>query len=131
MSTPSMPVSGTPPDGAVAYKDDKFPPWSTRDGEIALALNAFGSAIEGRSAVYVSTPITTGHRFAEWRRGPHALEPGHPNYVHAHGKHVIEPNRSAVRPLISALRNESHRIVIDPTAFVDVPGWTQDDYRVF
>lgn len=103
------------------------------EGELRCwMLAAIGCALEPRSAVYLSTPITTGRRFVEWRRGTGAdLTPGSPAYLRRRGEEVIEPNRSDIAPLVRWLRTRFQDPVIDPTALEAVPGWEQFDYHRF
>lgn len=95
-------------------------------------LAAMGCALQPRSAVYVSTPITTGPRFVAWRRGPGAgLSVDDGEYRRGRHEAVIEPNRADVAPLVTSLRARLDDPVIDPTALEDVPGWEQFDYHWF
>lgn len=100
------------------------------DDELLLAV--LGCVVEDRCAVYVSTPITTGPRFIEWRRNAGAdLEKGTTGYEQEHLTNVIEPNRQYVQPLVESLRGKFDAPVIDPTGLEDVPGWEQYDYHGF
>lgn len=103
------------------------------EGELRCwMLAAIGCALEPRSAVYLSTPITTGRRFVEWRRGTGAeLSPGSSAYLRRRAEEVIEPNRSDIAPLVRWLRTRFQDPVIDPTALEAVPGWEQFDYHRF
>lgn len=103
------------------------------DGELrGLMLAAMGCALEPRSAIYVSTPITSGSRFVAWRRGAGAaLVADDVEYVRGRHDSVIEPNRADVAPLVESLRARVDDPVIDPTALEDVPGWEQFDYHSF
>lgn len=103
------------------------------DGELrGWMLAAMGCALEPRSAIYVSTPITSGSRFVAWRRGPGAaLAADGTEYLRDRHESVIEPNRADVAPLVEALRARVDDPVIDPTALEDVPGWEQFDYHRF
>lgn len=95
-------------------------------------LAALGCALEPRSAVYLSTPITTGLRFVAWRRGPGAdLAVETPEYRRRCADEVIAPNRNEIAPLVEFLRDRFDDPVIDPTALEDVPGWEQLDYHRF
>ena len=107
-----------------------FPPQSVHAREIAFMLEILASVIEGRTAVYVSTPITTGKRFLKWyvqkkidERVP--LTEQKDMFL----REVVEYNRQRARVVVRRLRHGSSKIVIDPTSIVDFPGWTQDDYR--
>jgi hypothetical protein len=44
---------------------------------------------------------------------------------------VVQWNRARVKPIVRAVRERGHRVVIDPTTVHDVPGWRQDDYHAF
>jgi hypothetical protein len=109
-----------------------FPPHADDQAGIAIALNAFGSAVPGRTAHYVSAPISTGQRFVRWLKDEGArLERGSTAYTVQHLRRVVEPNLQAAGPVVRSLRRTTGQITIDPTAFGDVAGWTQGDYRVF
>jgi hypothetical protein len=89
------------------------------------------SVIEGRTATYVSVPITTGPLFLRWFKERGAkLDPASHEYREEHYRSVILPNLEHARNRILELRRESSKIVIDPTAF-EPPEWTQDEYRYF
>jgi len=107
-----------------------FPPVSSRTVEIDQLVGLFASVCDGRTAIYVSTPLTTGKRLSEWSthsgRGP-----AHPEYDQGLRVHVVEPNRADARLFVADRRRATGRIVIDPGALDDVPGWTQNDYRAF
>jgi hypothetical protein len=94
-----------------------------------MLLEAISSIVEGRSAVYVSSPLTTGSRAFEWHRrrsSSNGREQGPTFEVD-----VIEPNRDDAARFARALRAKTTKVVIDPTAMGDLDGWTQADYRVF
>jgi hypothetical protein len=88
-------------------------------------LETFATVVDGRDAVYVSSPLTTGRRALEWHTSNRESSP------EAFRVSVIEPNRRAAARFASKLRKSTHRVVVDPTALPDLPGWTQDDYRDF
>jgi len=89
------------------------------------------SVIGGRTATYVSVPITTGPRYLRWFKERGAkLDPTSHEYREEHYISVIQPNWEATRNRISELRHKTHNIVIDPTAF-QPSEWTQDEYRYF
>jgi hypothetical protein len=97
-----------------------------------LVFEVLDGIVEDRGAVYVSTPITTGRRFVEWRRGPGAaLAPSEHQYRHEHDRHVVRRNREHVKPIVRVLRAHNWGVVIDPTTVHDVPGWRQRDYHAF
>lgn len=93
-----------------------------------MMLEAFASVTEAKSAVYVSSPLTTGARAFEWHRrngGQAFVKPD------AFDPDVVEPNREEAAAFTRSLRRKTNRVVIDPTAMADIPGWTQSDYRYF
>ena len=82
------------------------------------------------SAVYVSTPITTGPHFADWF--PIQRDRGTPDYQRRLREDIIGPNLLRAQPLVAACRDRwPSRPVIDPTGLGEVPGWAQDDYHLF
>jgi hypothetical protein len=97
-----------------------------------VVFEVLDGVISDREAVYVSVPITTGKRFLDWRRGPGArLVPSDGSYRSEHRRHVVDPNRAHVVPVVRLLRERLGRVVIDPTTLSDVPGWGQADYHAF
>ncbi|MFQ5789022.1 MAG: hypothetical protein ACE5JI_00955 [Acidobacteriota bacterium] len=84
-----------------------------------------------RTAVYVSTPITTGRRFIEWlwTTGQHFNKHSE-EYQRALRADVILPNTQRAARFIELLRWRHMGLIIDPTS-LDVPGWTQSDYHGF
>jgi hypothetical protein len=91
----------------------------------------FRSVIEGRTATYVSVPITTGPRFLRWFKERGAkLDSTSREYRDEHYRSVIQPNLEVARNRVSQLRHEGRNTVIDPTIF-EPPEWTQDEYRYF
>jgi hypothetical protein len=89
-----------------------------------------GTAVPPNGAIYVSAPITTGRRYAEWMSTP-ALRPEGTGADVDLGfvREVVQPNRARARRAVDELRRAGRGIVIDPAALNDVPGWGQDDYR--
>src|SRR5581483_1810409 len=106
------------------------PPTSLRAAQIELLLSAFKTVLEDRSAVYVSAPITTGRRFAQWRLtlGEDDLSPS--LLSEQHREAVVAPNILEARATVSAVRRKfPSKVVIDPTALPDIKDWEQSDYR--
>lgn len=99
-----------------------------RQVDVAYIEAVFPTILEEHSAYYVSTPITSGRMFVEWRSETRLKETDKA-YVDEHRQRVIEVNLAQVRPLIQVLRRRLSVPVIDPTALKDVPGWTQEEYR--
>jgi hypothetical protein len=108
-----------------------FPPESRFTSDIEKLLSVFRTVVLDRTAIYLSTPLTTGPRFSEWRQRSATLLEDDPQYAHEHRRLVVEPNRQAARDLAEKLRRRSQLVVIDPTSLADVPDWSQDDYRFF
>ena len=84
-----------------------------------------------RTAIYVSTPITTGPGFVEWMRtrGQHLKKDGN-QYQRALKADVILPNIQRTAASIELLRWRHMGLIINPTT-LDVPGWKQSDYHRF
>jgi len=98
---------------------------------ILVTLGVLGCIMEGRQAVYVSAPITTGPRFLHWRTGTGSqLTTTDDRYSNEHRRNVVTPNRERVQPVVRRVREHFGGVVIDPTALDDVPGWTQSDYHL-
>ena len=84
-----------------------------------------------RSAVYVSTPITTGPTFIDWlRRVGRDLEKGSKEYLTALRAEVILPNTQRAARFLELLRWQHMGMIIDPTS-LEVPGWDQSTYHEF
>lgn len=108
----------------------QFPPTSTHPDQVELLLEVFKTILNGRGALYVSAPVTTGKRYATWRsRVAPSLADTDPAYRRMHRESVVIPNREDVRSFVQELRRTRSAVVIDPTSFGDVPGWKQNDYR--
>ena len=115
-------------------------PSTDREGEIELFLNALRAVIPDRRALYVSAPLTSGRRFAEWSlTADRSLGASSTEYRQAHSDQVVRPNRAAAAGIIGHLRRDLPRwlreetssvVVIDPTAVPDLDRWGQNDYRV-
>jgi len=109
---------------------DGFPPVTTHERELEALINVLGSVVVGRSAVYVSAPITSGKRLAKWLSSRNVeFDPSHPESAAEFQREVLEPNCEHARDIISNLRKKFPNAVIDPTALKDIDGWTQNDYR--
>lgn len=110
----------------------KVPINNPRDtGGIENMLGFLSSLIEGKTAVYISSPITTGNRFIQWyKEYGSKLDPESKQYKEEHFNHVIQPNLEDVKKKVTGLRQHFDSFLVDPTKF-DYPEWTQDDYRYF
>jgi len=108
-----------------------FPPETTHERELELLLNVLGSVISDQTAVYVSAPITSGRRFANWSSARDLeIDLSQPETYQEFLREVLEPNSKHARKIIRRLRSSFTKALIDPTALKDIEGWTQDDYRV-
>lgn len=107
-----------------------FPPQPTHEREIEAALEVLAGVVTGRTAVYLSAPITSGKRFSDWHHKQTGdVDPSHSNHRDAYAREVVEMNRMHARALAWQLRAALPKPLIDPTAVNDLPDWTQDDYR--
>jgi hypothetical protein len=108
-----------------------IPPETTHEHEINSLLNVLRCVIVDRSAVYVSTPITSGQRFAQWSSHRDIeFDLSHPETYLEFKREVLDPNSEHARVIIKDLRIRFSQALIDPTALRDIEGWVQDDYRV-
>ena len=84
-----------------------------------------------RTAIYVSTPITTGPAFIEWMqtKGQY-LNKDSNDYRSALKADVILPNVRRTAASIELLRWRRMGLIINP-ATLEVPGWQQSDYHRF
>src|ERR1044072_4489986 len=86
-------------------------------------------AIE-RNVTYVSVPITTGHRYLQWRI-TRPLERVDAELEASHRQDVIAHNVAAATDLVRHVRDRFDGIVIDPTQLDDVDQWEQANYHGF
>lgn len=94
-------------------------------------LGVFATIIVGRTATYVSSPLTTGERLSDWLlQSSRSLAKGD-DYDRQLRELVIEPNRQAAADFVARLRQESNTVVIAPTALPDMTDWSQEDYQSF
>lgn len=99
------------------------------DAQIRAMVEVLAAVAPPEGALYVSTPITTGTRFIEWRRTVGKdLQSDDLAYRDGLRRHVIEPNIAAAKPIVAGLRSRGHA-VIDPTGLSDIDGWEQQDYH--
>jgi hypothetical protein len=101
--------------------------------EIHILLEGFAAFVEGRTALYVSSPLTTGRRAFQWHVSNGFVGTRHKQEVNDNKfrRDVIELNRSDATAYVRRLRQTTRQVVIDPTAMGDIPGWTQGDYQAF
>ena len=101
---------------------------SANDGVRAALVSMIESCgIQARGAIYVSTPITTGPDWLEWRIATSGMSPEARSA--SHRRQIIEPNLQRARHSIELIRATVAEPVIDPTALLDIDGWGQRDYH--
>lgn len=109
----------------------RFPPKTTHEHDIESLINVLGCVVVDKSAVYVSTPITSGRRFAHWSSTRDIeFDLSHPETYLEFKREVLEPNSEHAREIIKNLRMRFDQALVDPTVLKDIEGWIQDDYRV-
>jgi hypothetical protein len=102
-----------------------IPPEPSDPLVVGAMLSVFSTVLTRNSAIYVSSPLTTGKRARLWR------EDGDTSYEEFLATHVVAPNRKAAADFVALLRDGTSKPVIDPTALDDVEGWDQGDYLYF
>ncbi|HEY3780910.1 MAG TPA: DUF4406 domain-containing protein [Fimbriimonadaceae bacterium] len=85
----------------------------------------FPCMISGKSATYVSAPVTSGVRFFEVAKKEGL--PLRPEFLSS----IKEENRKAASTVVERLRSTNNFPVINPTALVDLDHWEQADYYKF
>lgn len=108
----------------------EFPPQPEHPDQVAFLTEAFASVVIGRTAWYVSSPLTSGKRSLEWQSANRALGSSSQQRSEDFKKQVLAVNRTDAARFVESLRANKRTVVIDPTALADIPGWTQSDYRV-
>jgi hypothetical protein len=110
--------------------EENFPPRPKHDRTIAPLVDSLAAVVEGRSAIYVSSPLTTGERAFEWHVQNASPPVSASRLQRNFARDVVEPNREEAARYVRQLRRATPGVVvIDPTALRDIPGWRQDDYR--
>jgi hypothetical protein len=102
-----------------------YPPLTQREHEVEAFVAGLASVVERAAAIYVSSPLTSGRRAAEWHS-----QNGQGENPEGFKRHVFTPNRADAAEYVRELRERTGREVIDPGAVDDISGWAQDDYRV-
>jgi hypothetical protein len=97
--------------------------------EVAKIAEVFAAVVEDHTALYVSSPLTTGRIFIDWRGSTSAPDPADAGYAEAFRRAVVEPNRASAKAFVAELRQQRADVIIDPTSLADLSGWTQNDYR--
>src|SRR5712671_2717078 len=93
-------------------------------------LSAYDCLMRGRTAIYLSGPITTGRVFYEWYgRVGHSLERDSERYRKEFQSSVLRVNEGVILAAAEMLRKKS-AIVIEPTS-LRMPNWQQADFHRF
>jgi hypothetical protein len=119
-----------PPSRRMNESGSEFPPKAQRPDQVALLAEAFASVAIGRTAWYVSSPLTSGKRSFEWQRANKELGDSSQLLSEDFKQQVLSRNRTDAARFVDSLRARERSVVIDPTGLADIPGWTQSDYRV-
>lgn len=94
-------------------------------------VELFNCMLDGKTAAYISAPITTGQRFIDWyKETGSSLDHNSSRYKTKHFHAVIRPNSEEVKKKVVGIRRHFDTILINPTLFT-WPEWNQDDYRHF
>lgn len=88
----------------------------------AVCLNVFDCVLNPSSAVYLSTPVTTGERFYRWVK-----DGGDSN---APSRSIIHDNTEIANSTAQHLRETTKKSVINPACFYQ-ESWTQEMYLSF
>src|SRR2546426_903606 len=98
-------------------------------------IDAFAACVSARSATYFSAPITSGRRDLDLVRkigkSSATIDEATVEDREAHAREVIAANGTHARAVVSRLRQNGGAVVIDPTAFPAIPGWTQQHWIQF
>jgi hypothetical protein len=112
--------------------DTEFPPHPDHQDGILLLVECYSCVVSGRTAWYVSSPLTSGQRSREWRRkNAKHMDGTLASTSDSFNRDVLAPNREDAARFVTGLRARQGEVVIDPTSLADITGWTQSDYRVF
>jgi hypothetical protein len=93
-------------------------------------VQAIACVVDGKTATYVSGPITTGPHFINWYvQTGFRLTHGSSAYVDALRREVVSVNQTKIEEVARQTRRTG-RVVIEP-ATLEVSGWGQTDYVSF
>jgi len=106
-----------------------YPPTSEDGERIAEMLGLYRTTIADKSAIYISTPMTSGLLYMNMAAKNHHLEDRGLTQECRHN--LYTKNCQHARSVAAMTRlHYPTAIVIDPT-FMEVNGWGQDDYLTF
>jgi hypothetical protein len=94
-------------------------------------VSQFASFLEMRSAIYVSSPITTGKEFVHWFNevGRHQLNDSK-TYADIHRSDIINKNLARIKSFAHQLRKKESGVVIEPASYENEE-WSQHDYLYY
>lgn len=108
---------------------------TTNHPHITMMVEVYKSVLGTDEVLYCSSPVTSGKRYIDWLEsiGKKFADIDSADETHRilHHQEVIEPNRQHAQVIIQNLRYKTGKIVVDPTALPHIPGWTQQDWRLF
>jgi hypothetical protein len=98
-------------------------------------LAAYSSALAPRSALYISTPITSGERFLTWAAkylgSAVSVDEAIRLHREEHTREVVEPNVLHAAKVAEHARARSQFPVINPARVPHINGWRQADWIAF
>lgn len=105
-----------------------YPPTSEDNATIKLLLQVYKTAVSDKSAIYISTPMTSGLRYMEaFANLPPDVKTLDPELRRL----LYNQNCQHARSVAAMTRlHFPTSIVIDPT-HIEIPGWEQNDYLTF
>ncbi len=117
------------------YNSQELVNTSANKVTINAMLEVYKSVLNQDGVLYCSAPVTSGKRHIDWleRIGKNFvdIDSADKNYHESHFMEVIEPNRKHAQRFIWQLREQTEKIVIDPTALPPIPEWKQQDWHLF
>lgn len=104
--------------------------------EISDAMLAvFRTVVSDRTAIYCSTPITSGRRFFAWmdRLGLDCGDVDSALEIHgvSHAEAVVRPNVMRAAEVCNDVSVQTGKIVINPSSLQIAIPWRQSDWRSF
>ncbi len=93
-----------------------------------IVLQALGCVGDGRQAIYLSGPITTGIRFFEWYRKYGNQISDQSKYATSLNVSVRLPNELEIKAAATKLRVQNSYNVIEPSS-LSIDGWSQANYH--
>lgn len=108
--------------------DVRYPPNADHPQEVEAGVAAVAREINGRPAIYLSTPITTGKRYYDFIAGAGRQLTGTARRA-ALQRHVVLPNIKQAQIVATSVEQRVQKYVINPAGY-EFRGWSQSDYTV-